>query len=59
MRKRNSAIISGFGIIALLLALAPVLHAQDENRSAAGPAYPGGSDIAFEWQYSWREGLLV
>jgi hypothetical protein len=32
MRKRNSAIISGLGIIALLLALAPVLHATSSTQ---------------------------
>jgi hypothetical protein len=56
MRKRKSAIISGLGIITLLLALAPVLHAQDEKRSKTDPQYPGGSEIAFEWQYSCPTG---
>ena len=40
---------------ALLLVGGPLavsLLAEDENGSAAGPAHPGGSDIAFEWQYS-------
>jgi hypothetical protein len=34
--------------------LAESLQAQDENR--AGPPYPGGSEIAFEWQYSCPNG---
>jgi hypothetical protein len=37
--------------------LAVSLLAEDENRSAADrPAYPGGSEIAFEWQYSCPSG---
>jgi hypothetical protein len=57
MRKRKSAIIlSGLGIIVLLLALAPVLHAQDEKGPKADPSYPSGSEIAFEWQYSCPTG---
>jgi hypothetical protein len=32
------------------------LHAQDEMRLEPGPPYPGGSDIAFEWQYYCTNG---
>jgi hypothetical protein len=44
---------------ALLLVGGPLalsLLAEDEDRSAAAPAYPSGSDIAFEWQYSCPTG---
>jgi hypothetical protein len=36
--------------------LAVSLSAEDEKRSETGPAYPGGSEIAFEWQYSCPNG---
>jgi len=36
--------------------LAESAHAQHERRSGAVPAYPGGSEIAFEWQYSCQNG---
>jgi hypothetical protein len=36
--------------------LAVSLFAEDEKRWEAGPAYPGGSEIVFEWQYSCPTG---
>jgi hypothetical protein len=44
---------------ALLLVGGPLavsLLADDEKRSEAGPPYPGGSEITFEWQYSCPTG---
>jgi hypothetical protein len=32
------------------------LRAQDAKRLEGGPPYPGGSEIAFEWQYSCGNG---
>ena len=32
------------------------LRAQDAKRLEGGPPYPGGSEIAFEWQYSCADG---
>ena len=32
--------------------LAVSLFAEDEKQWEAAPAYPGGSEMAFEWQYS-------
>ena len=36
--------------------LAVSLFAEDEKHREAGPPYPGGSEIAFEWQYSCGNG---
>jgi hypothetical protein len=44
---------------ALLLVGGPLavsLFAEDEKHREAGPPYPGGSEIAFEWQYSCPTG---
>jgi hypothetical protein len=43
-------------VLLISAALAEPLHAQGEKRSELGPPNPGGSDIAFEWQYSCTNG---
>jgi len=40
----------------LLIVGGPLVRAQDGKRVEASPPYPGGAEMAFEWQYSCANG---
>jgi hypothetical protein len=44
------------GVLLIGGPLTGLLRAQDAKRVEAGPLYPGGSEVAFEWQYSCTSG---
>ena len=53
--KNFRALVLG-GILFVGGPLAEPLGAQDGKYSESSPPYPGGSEIAFEWQYSCSNG---
>jgi hypothetical protein len=59
MATSSKSVLSRFLVGLLFLVSGPLvgsLCAEDGKRVEASPPYPGGSEIAFEWQYSCGNG---
>lgn len=59
LMARSSRSFLGLFLGGILLAGGPLvgsLHAEEGQRVGANPPFPGGTEVAFEWQYSCANG---